>query len=250
MKSLLVLSSLMLLSLIAGCARQSGGGISQMLADTVESAAQIVIDNEESDSGTSQSQPPLDMAPQEEVGGEIVYSVASFDPEHCWETYEDDRGWVQCADGWLVMRNLTDSPRATMSWANLSLENFVLEVETKWVGGTDDNWHLVRIRSGSESEYIVGISADGYYTIGHEDAESISAIIDPEPSDHIHTGMDDVNVMRIVSADGSLALFVNGQFLTEADNLSPSRGDIALEVQSMAGEYSDIAYRNLTIMAP
>ena len=69
--------------------------------------------------------------------------------------------------------------------------DFILEVETKLVGGTDDNWQAVVCRFQDEGNYYAfAISADGYYydSQGFMDYEQI-VLANPTSSSYINQGV-------------------------------------------------------------
>lgn len=83
-----------------------------------------------------------------------------------WDTYSDEYGAAFYQDGWLHVRNNALNEDADASYAHQYFTDFVLEVETKLVDGTDDNWQIVAARDdGTENYYTFCISADGYYTM-------------------------------------------------------------------------------------
>ena len=97
---------------------------------------------------------------------EVLFSDDFSDEADGWDTFSDEEGSVFYSNGWLHLVNYTSAPLATSTYAYQYFTDFILDVETKLVEGTDDNWHQVACRFIDEDNfYEFGISADGYYAI-------------------------------------------------------------------------------------
>jgi hypothetical protein len=142
---------------------------------------------------------------------------------------------------------LFDSDVEIDSYANQHFTDFVLEVETKFVDGTDANWHTVCCRVDDENSYYeFGISADGYYRLAvWMMDEDIDPSNQPTFSSHIRQGRDAINLLRAECAGNNLRLLVNGHLLTKMTDNMLTGGDITLGVTSLAGTHSEIAFDNL-----
>jgi len=182
----------------------------------------------------------------------ILFSDDFSDASSGWDVYSDSSGWIKYENGWLHLLNNTSSTDETDSMANQYFTDFILEVETKLVAGTDDNWHTVGCRLDEEDSYYeFSISADGYYrlTVWIEDVD-IDPSNEPTYSSYIRQGWEVVNLIRIECVGSNLRLFANGHLLAEMDDSSISAGDIYFGVTSLAGSYSEIAFDNLVITEP
>lgn len=187
-----------------------------------------------------------------EISKTVLYSDDFSDENSGWDTYSDESGWVKYQDGWLHLMNYKSSVDETDSDANQYFTDFVLEVETKLVDGTDDNWHSVGCRLNEEASYYeFSISADGYYRLAvwikNEDIDPSNR---PTFSSHIRQGRDAINLLRAECVGSNLRLLVNGHLLTEMTDNRLTGGDIYLGVSSLAGTHSEIAFDNLVITEP
>jgi len=187
-----------------------------------------------------------------EISGAVLYSDDFSDDTSGWETFDDEDGWCCYQDGWLHMKAYTSGGIEIDSYANQYFTDFVLEVETKFVDGTDDNWHSVCCRvDEQESYYEFSISADGYYRLAvwimDEDIDPSNR---PTFSSHIRQGRDAINLLRAECVGNNLRLLVNGHLLTEMTDNRLTGGDITLGVTSWAGTHSEIAFDNLVITEP
>jgi len=97
---------------------------------------------------------------------EVLFSDDFNDEAGVWDTYFAEYGSVFYEDGWLHLTNNNPAEFLTGTWANKHFTDFILEVETKLVAGTDNNWHTVICRyQDSDNCYYFQTSADGYYSI-------------------------------------------------------------------------------------
>lgn len=187
-----------------------------------------------------------------EISKTVLYSDDFSNENSGWDTYPNESGWVAYQDGWLHMKAYTSADIEIDSYANQYFTDFVLEVETKFVDGTDDNWHSVCVRVDEEvSYYEFGISADGYYRLAvWIKDEDIDLSNRPTFSSHIRQGRDAINLLRAEVVGNNLRLLVNGHLLTEMTDNRLTGGDITLGVTSLAGTHSEIAWDNLVITEP
>lgn len=184
----------------------------------------------------------------------ILFFDDFSDENSGWHVYSDSSGWVRYQDGWLHLRNNTSADEETDSELLIaqSFTDFILEVETKLVAGTDDNWHTVSCRLDDETSYYeFSISADGYYRLAvWINDTDIDPSNRPTYTSYINQGWDVVNVIRAECIGSNLRLFVNGHLLTEMTDSRISGDGIYLGVTSLAGSYSEIAFDNLIITEP
>jgi len=168
-----------------------------------------------------------------------------------WDTYSDADGAVWYENGWLCMKDYYSSEHAETAYAGLRLTDCIVEVETKLIGGTDENWHSVSCRTdGIENAYSFNIGADGtYYISKFIDSEQIM-LCDMGTSIHIQTGLNAVNLMRVECIGTRLTLSVNGHTLVTVTDSALSSGDIALEASCAADSYTEVAFDNIVIYAP
>jgi len=219
--------------------------------ETVEPLEEItpveeeVVTGEQEEVATEEEAAPTPLA-------KILFSDDFSDESSGWDTYSNEAGWVKYQDGWLHMKANTSGDIEIDSYANQHFTDFVLEVETRFVDGTDDNWHSVCCRVDNRNSYYeFSISADGYYRLAvwmmDEDIDPSNR---PTSSSHILQGQDAINLLRVECVGNNLRLLVNGHLLTEMTDNRLTEGDITLGVGSLAGTYSEIAFDNLVITEP
>ena len=166
-----------------------------------------------------------------------------------WDVYYDANGEVFFQNGQLHLLNYTAAPVPTYSYAGQWFTDFILEIETELIAGTDDNWHIIDVRDQGSSWYSFAISADGYYGIWSVVGGSYTNLTGGT-SPHINQGWGVVNIVRIECVGNSLSLSVNGNLIAESADSSLTAGDNCLGVSSLDGTYSEITYDNLVVTAP
>jgi len=159
----------------------------------------------------------------------VLFSDSFSDEAGVWDIVSNEYGSVFYENGWLHLINYTPAPFDTYSLAHQHFTDFILEVETKLVDGSDDNFHSVAFRFNDEiNYYIFGISADGYYLMSKWVNGNIVHLAGPASSSYISQGQDIVNLIRIECIGSNLSLSVNGQVLASVTDSTFTRGDIAL----------------------
>lgn len=186
------------------------------------------------------------------VEKEVLYSDDFSDGASGWDTFDDEDGRVSYEGGWLNITNYTSAEFGTYSLAHQYFTDFILEVETKLVAGTDDNFHTVAVRYDEyENYYQFAISADGWYEVDAiVEGETQDVIVGPTRSAHIIQGQDAVNLIRVECVGSTFKLSVNGHLLWEFTDTRFQAGDIALAGASLSGTFTEVAFDNIVVTAP
>jgi len=168
-----------------------------------------------------------------------------------WDIFSTADGEAFYEDGWLHVINYTDAGHSTASHANRNFTDFILEVDMELIAGTTDNWQSVVFRyGGADAYYSAEISADGFYEMQLWVGETLHTLVSPTMSSYIHQGQGVVNSIRIECVGNSLSLSVNGHLLAEVFDDTLTSGNIAFEVDSIGGTFSEVAFDNLVVTEP
>jgi len=187
----------------------------------------------------------------EEAGPTALFSDDFSHDTGVWDIFSDANGKVFYENGWLHVINYTDAPVCTYSMAYQYCADFILEVETKLIDGTNDNWHQVEVRCQDDFNYYnFGVSADGYYEIFKVVNGNKTTIVSPTYSSHINQGVGAINLIHIECIGSSLSLSANGHLLTQVTDTTFTGGDIGLAASSLAGTFTEVAYDNLVVTEP
>ena len=184
----------------------------------------------------------------------VLYSDDLSQLRSEWQSeYDDTDGKIFYSGGSLHIRD-NDPPgvnRVKMVYTlNKNFNDFILDVDTNNIAGTDNNYQGVRIRSQDNyNEYIVSISADGYYTISKaENGNIISLIGGPTQSSYINTGIGATNHIHIEANKNTLSLSVNGHHLSTVTDNTFREGAVRLSASCLtSGSFTEVAFNNLVI---
>jgi uncharacterized repeat protein (TIGR02543 family) len=187
----------------------------------------------------------------EQAGPAVLLSDDFSDPGSGWTTYDGYEGQAAYQSGYFYIKDYADPQGTTFSCVPGYFTDFILEVETWMVGGTDDNWHVVSCRGQDEDNYYAfAISADGYYDIIKFVNGKSTALVSPTYSSHINQGVGAVNLVHVECIGSSLSISVNGHLLETVTDTTFSGGDICLEADSCSGTFTEVAFDNIIVTEP
>jgi len=182
---------------------------------------------------------------------EVLFSDDFSDESSGWVTYDEYDGRVIYHDGCLYVKDYAAYEGTMYGESQRYFTDFILEVETWLVGGTDFNWHSVGCRFQNEDNcYVFAISADGYYVIGKWVDGDVTYLIDATYSSYLKQGMAAVNLIHIECTGSDLSLAVNGHLLWKGTDTSFTGGDICLSATALTGTFTEIAFDNIVISEP
>jgi len=185
-----------------------------------------------------------------ETEPEVLLSDDFSDSTSGWEEYDlGVEGTAAYDGGQLKLKNYASDELSTSSLLLQSFSDFELEVDTKLVSGTDDNWHQIAFRADDEGNgYDFGVSADGYFYVAkwvNEEAVIIKAIT---ASGHINTGQGETNTMGVRCEGNVIKVSVNGHLLTSVTDSTYTSGYLGLSCScGEGGTFSEIVFDNLEV---
>ena len=183
---------------------------------------------------------------------EVLLSDDFSDVNSGWVTYDGYDGWADYLNGHLEITDYTAYTGTIYAESQHYFTDFVLEVETWLVGGTDDNWQTVicRCQDNYKSYYDFGISADGYYNILKFINGNRITLVSPTYSSYINQGVGAVNLVHIECIGSRLGLSVNGHLLGDVTDTTLTGGDILLGANALSGTSTKVAFDNIVISRP
>ena len=165
--------------------------------------------------------------------------------------YDYPDGKTFYSGGSLHIRDNDPPTGAMYHTLNKNFNDFFLDVDTKTVAGTLDNWQTVYIReSGEKNYYDLGISADGYYGIQKMENGNLVHLsgTNPTRSSYINTGIGATNHMQIEADKNTLSLSVNGHHLQTVTDNSFKEGTVSLGANcKTSNSFTEVSYNNLVI---
>ena len=186
-------------------------------------------------------------------GPEVLFLDDFSDEAGVWDTFSNEDGSVVYENGWLHLVNYASAAVVTDTYAHQYFTDFVLEVETELVGGTDDNWHQVFCRNQDDDNYYeFSISADGYYYVSRYVGGEEVLLTGAEAihSSYINQGQGVTNLIHVECVGSILSLSVNGHVLATVTDATFTGGDIGLAASALSGTFTEIAFDNVVVSAP
>jgi len=181
----------------------------------------------------------------------ILFSDDFSDESSGWVTYDESDGRVIYRDGCLYIKDYTAHEGSMYGESQRYFTDFILEVETRLVDGTDYNWHLVSCRWKDEDNYYAfGIGADGTYVIAKWVNGNSTYLVASTHSAYIHQGRGMTNLIHIECIGSNLSLSVNGHLLKKVTDTTFTGGDICLAANSLAGTFTEVVFDNIVVTEP
>ena len=190
-------------------------------------------------------------SPVAETGNAILFEDDFSDTSSGWDQYADEETVTDYAPG--GYRIFVNTPES-YSWANpyLQLTDVLIEVETRKLGGPDDNDFGVICRyQDVDNFYFFVISSDGFFSINKyvdgnleivgRDQYGESAAIRPG------TGS---NQIRASCKGDTLELVVNGSSLMSVQDADFPSGDVGLIAGTFSEPGADILFQNFKVFRP
>lgn len=182
---------------------------------------------------------------------EVLISDDFSDEGSGWATFRDAGGEVVYRDCELHIKDYPFYQVATWTSPSQSFTDFVLDVDTRLVDGTDSNWQVVCIRLKDDYNYYgFHISADGWYYINKVVDQEGTNLVEPIRSAYIQQGKDANNHLQIEAIGSNLSFSANGHKLREIADETFSQGDIGLAAAALKGPYTEVAFDNLVVTKP
>ena len=130
-----------------------------------------------------------------------------------------------------------------------------IEFDTTLLSGHDRGWHVIMLRYQDKDNYhgfgfhaggsVYGFTVlDGERTVWQA-SENFAAV---------RTGFGQVNHVRATATGTTLRFYINGELVTETDQLGPPEGRVGLSVSAPSGDSAngstEVAFDNIVIRAP
>jgi len=182
---------------------------------------------------------------------EVLFSDDFSDESSGWVTSDGPYGRVIYRDGCLYVKDYTTDEVSSYGQSQRYFTDFILEVETWLVDGTDVNWHSVdfRVRDAANF-YTCGISDNGYYTMVKFVDGKETIFVESTYSSYIHQAQGVTNLIHIECIGSNLSLSVNGHLLETVTDATFTGGDIALAAAAYSGTFTEVAFDNIIVTKP
>ncbi|MBN2470248.1 MAG: hypothetical protein JXN59_05930, partial [Anaerolineae bacterium] len=186
------------------------------------------------------------------VGDALFADDFSVD-DGTWWLVSDERGEITIENGELLIRDYHDDIAFSTGPVD-QFEDLILEVDSRFVSGTENNWHFVVLRYGEDAKasnyYRVGYSADGYYVGSEFNGGERIDWVEPTQTSAIIQGAA-TNHLRVELVGTHIVFSINGQVVldTFASQELPA-GEVWLSADALEGTETVVAWDNIVITAP
>jgi hypothetical protein len=183
------------------------------------------------------------------VAGELLYSDSfTTRKESGWSTFTDANVSRFYKDGKYHIK-VKNGGLSYWSFAGKNFQDFVLEVNATQDGGPDDNDYGIVTRYADPGNYsLFLISGDGFYGFAKRENNQWAVPVKWTKSDAVKQG-NSTNTIKLISLGENLALYANGEKLSDFVDSSPKSGDIGFWVETFQEGGVGIAFDDLKVWA-
>jgi len=181
---------------------------------------------------------------------EVLFADDFSAPDPRWTTGESDAGKVWFTEGRLHLLNYTESEFNASTQLDMTFSDVIVEAESIHVAGSLDDWHRVLCRVTDEGYYFGQYSSDGYVGAGRHYGGERMDFLEPTPSDIVKQGSGVVNTMRLSCVGTQIRFWVNDELVVESTDDALTAGAVGFAVDAFEGEYVEIAFDNVRLLAP
>lgn len=181
------------------------------------------------------------------VQAELLTSE-TFDVDDAWEEYSNPNG-VELGIENGVYRAYTMNEGFVWALNEQPHEDVFLQVEAVPLTIHFGNAYGIMCRADVANNgdgYYFMINANGYYSIRMGQGNDVLPLVDWTPSDLIHSEIDQ-NTIGAVCIDNQLAMYVNGELLSEVTDSSYESGLTGIAIAAAPHSDVDVAFDNLMI---
>jgi hypothetical protein len=185
-------------------------------------------------------------SPPEPIVGAALLNE-QFDDPKAWEVYNDDTSDLQTADG--AYRITTGDQGYIWGLNEQSHQDVVIDVDTSQLSAFEDNAYGVMCRADTSNNgdgYYFLISGDGMVSIRKGEGDDVSPLVDWESDSSVNEGASS-NSLRAVCIGDYLALYVNGEFATSANDATYTSGYAGFAAAAADGGDIAVTFDNLII---
>ncbi len=185
--------------------------------------------------------------------GDVLFADDFSTDTGAWWLVSDERGEITIQNGELVIRDYFDDIAFSTGPVDL-FEDVVVEVDSRLISGTENNWHFVVLRYSEDGKtshyYRVGYSADGYYTGAEFHGGERTDWVEPTQTSAIIQGAA-TNHLRVELVGTHVIFSINGQVVLDTFAVQPlPAGEIWLSADALEASETVVAWDNFVVTAP
>lgn len=131
--------------------------------------------------------------------------------------------------------------------ANVNLQDFVLQVETRQVSGGPENSSGVLVRYVDDGNfYRFDLSGDGFFAVSKLENQEWITLSDWQASEYVKP-LGESNAVKIVCQGSRMTFYANGQELISIEDSSFERGDVGLFASTFTDPAVEVEFDDLEI---
>jgi hypothetical protein len=241
-----IIISLSLILLCSCVAFFSGLGLGVGLNKTAEAPTSTILATDEAEESAQSGTPPYEPAERPAPRGQLLWED-DFS-EKRWEVSEDKDHHKGYSEGQYFI--LVEAEEYNFwTTAGKTFADFVLEIDTNQLDGTDENDYGVILRYQDNGNfYYFKISGDGYYTFGKLVDDEMLDIIRWQESDIIRLGSSR-NQLQVEAVGEDFSFYINDELVDTAIDATFAQGDIGVVVGTYQNSGVHIAFDDLKVWA-
>lgn len=141
----------------------------------------------------------------------------------------------------------TELEGAAWSRPHLRFQDFVLDVDSRWLGGSVGGTYGLRFRLDDADEYLAFyLHNDGWYNVIHNQRNQSTVLHEALSQAVNHAG--EANHIHIEAQGERFRFFVNGTYLVDVQVAAPESGDIMFVAEKVEGtDEFRVGFDNLVI---
>jgi hypothetical protein len=168
-----------------------------------------------------------------------------------WPIYTDDHVGFEVKDGQMVLTAF--NPDFYNGWMLSWIEpmDFYLEITgTHGACSGRDRFGVVFRAPDGNSGYLFGFSCDGRYSLWYWNGKEETDLVDWKSDSFILAGEGKTNRLGVLADGSRIALYANGNLLTEIQDSTSGQGGVglfvgAVETENYMARVDELAYWNL-----
>lgn len=144
---------------------------------------------------------------------------------------------------------LTSPDSITWAVVGPNFENVRIQVDSRQIGGEEDNYYGVICRYQDGNNFYAGvISSDGFSAILHLKDGTLDLISGDSFQESVVINQHmDLNLIVFTCIGSQFQLIVNGQLIAEGEDASIPTGDVGLIIGTLSAQSSDILFDNYSL---
>jgi len=167
-----------------------------------------------------------------------------------WQLESDDQAAVAIANEQLVITVAVPNTVQYSTLADVSFEDFILEVDTWQRSGPPEGSYGILFRMQENGQFLrFEVTGNGMYVVERHNVDGSWTRLMPDwaPTSALNQGLNELNRLKIIASGTNLTFYSNDILLGQLIDEHPARGAIALDAGTFGGNNLQVSFDNLVI---